>query len=125
MARTVDECQQMIDARRATNVRLMIAHRLHFEALNVEILDLVRRGRIGEPKFFNSSFGMTVTAGNIRTRRDMGGGSLHDIGVYCINAARNLVGGGAEGVLAISVNSGARRLREIDESTGALLRFDG
>ncbi len=125
MARTVDECQQMIDACRATNVRLMIAYRLHFEALNVEILDLVRRGRIGEPKFFNSSFGMTVTAGNIRTRRDMGGGSLYDIGVYCINAARNLFGAEPKEVLAISVNSGARRLREIDESTGALLRFDG
>jgi len=28
-------------------------------------------------------------------------------------------------VLAISVNSGDKRLREIDESTGALIRFDG
>jgi predicted dehydrogenase len=125
MARTVDECEQMIEACREADVRLMIAYRLHFEDLNLDILDLVRRGRIGVPKFFTSSFGMTVTAGNIRTRRDMGGGSLYDIGVYCINAARNLFGAEPKEVMAISVNSGVARLREIDESTGALLRFDG
>jgi glucose-fructose oxidoreductase len=125
MAPTVDECQRMIDACCEHDVRLMIAYRLHFESLNLEILDLVRRGRIGEPKFFNSSFGMTVAAGNIRSRRDMGGGSLYDIGVYCINAARNLFGAEPKEVLAVSVNSGERRLREVDESTGALLRFDG
>ena len=125
MATTVDECQRMVDACRDADVRLMIAYRLHFDALTLEVLDLVRRGRIGEPKFFNSSFGMTVSAGNIRTRRDLGGGSLYDIGVYCINAARALFAAEPKEVLAISVNSGDKRLREIDESTGALIRFDG
>jgi predicted dehydrogenase len=125
MAPTVQECEQMIEACRDSNVRLMIAYRLHFEHLNLEVADLVRRGRIGEAKFFTSSFGLRVAAGNIRTRRDMGGGSLYDIGVYCINAARNLFGAEPKEVMAISVNSGDPRLREIDESTGALLRFDG
>ena len=31
---------------------------------------------------------MTVRQGNIRTKPEMGGGTLYDIGVYCINAAR-------------------------------------
>ena len=55
----------------------------------------------------------------------MGGGSLYDIGVYCINAARYLFRAEPTEVMAISVNSGTARLDEIDESTGALLRFDG
>ena len=55
----------------------------------------------------------------------MGGGSLYDIGVYCINAARYLFRAEPREVMAISVNSGAAKLAEIDESTGALLRFDG
>jgi len=55
----------------------------------------------------------------------MGGGSLYDIGVYCINAARHIFRAEPKEVLAMAVNSGARRVREIDESTGALLRFDG
>jgi len=125
MAVTSEECRQMITACRRHRVRLMIAYRLHFEEINLRVVDLVRRGRIGEPKFFNSSFSMTVKRGDIRTRKDMGGGSLYDIGVYCINAARYLFRAEPREVMAISVNSGASKLAEIDESTGALLRFEG
>lgn len=125
MAVTVDACRRMIAACRRYGVRLMIAYRLHFEEINLRVVDLVRRGRIGEPKFFNSSFSMTVRPGDIRTQRDMGGGSLYDIGIYCINAARYLFRAEPRQVMAISVNSGAAKLAEIDESTGALLRFAG
>ena len=125
MAVTVDECQEMIDACREHRVKLMIAYRLHFEEINLKVVDLVRRGRIGEPKFFNSSFSMTVRPNDIRTKKDMGGGTLYDIGVYCVNAARYLFRAEPKEVMAISVKSGTAKLDEIDESTGALLRFDG
>jgi glucose-fructose oxidoreductase len=125
MAASVEECQRMIDACREHGVRLMVAYRLHFEQINLEAVDLVRRGRIGDLKFFASSFSMTVRPGNIRTRRELGGGTLYDIGVYCINAARYLFRAEPVEVMAMSVNSGARKLREIDETTSALLRFDG
>jgi predicted dehydrogenase len=125
MAVTVDECQAMIDACREHRVKLMIAYRLHFEEINLGVIDLVRKGRIGPPRFFNSSFAMTVRDGNIRTDKKLGGGTLYDIGVYCINAARHLFRSEPKEVIAVSVNSGSAKLREIDESTGALLRFDG
>ena len=125
MAVTVDECQRMIDACDEHRVKLMIAYRLHFEEINLKAVDLVRRGRIGQPKYFNSSFSMRVKPGNIRTKRGLGGGTLYDIGVYCINAARYLFRAEPKEVMAISVNSGPPNLAEIDESTGALLRFDG
>jgi glucose-fructose oxidoreductase len=115
----------MIAASRTHRVRLMVAYRLHFEEINLSAIDLVRRGRIGEPKFFNSSFSMTVRQGDIRTKREMGGGTLYDIGVYCINAARALFRAEPKEVMALSVNSGPARLRAIDESTAAVLRFDG
>jgi predicted dehydrogenase len=124
MAVTVEECEQMVDACRENGVKLMIAYRLHFEEINLKAVDLVRRGRIGEPKFFNSSFAMTVRPNDIRTKKDMGGGTLYDIGVYCINAARYLFRAEPTEVMATSVNSGVAKLAEIDESTGALLRFD-
>jgi predicted dehydrogenase len=123
MAVTVDECRRMIDACRRNRVKLMIAYRLHFEEINLAAVDLVRRGRIGEPKFFNSSFAMTVRRGDTRTKNAMGGGTLYDIGVYCINAARYLFRAEPEEVMALSVNSGKATLDEVDESTGALLRF--
>src|SRR5438477_3495254 len=125
MAVTVNECRRMIDACDEASVKLMIAYRLHFEQINLTAIDLVRRGRIGEPKFFNSSFSMQVRPGNIRTRTETGGGTLYDIGVYCINAARYLFRAEPTEVMAISVNSAPEKLPEIDESTGALLRFDG
>jgi predicted dehydrogenase len=125
MAVTAEECERMIDACRENEVKLMIAYRLHFEAINLQVVDLVRRGRIGEPKFFNSSFSFAVRSGDIRTKKELGGGTLYDIGVYCINAARSLFRAEPKEVMAISVNSGSKALDEIDESTGALLRFDG
>jgi predicted dehydrogenase len=124
MAVTAAECQKMIAACRDNNVKLMIAYRLHFEEINLAVIDLIRRGKIGEPKFFNSSFSMTVRDGDIRTKKDMGGGSLYDIGVYCINAARYLFRAEPTEVTAVSVNSGVKKLKEIDESTGAILKFD-
>ena len=125
MAVTADQCEQMIDACASQGVKLMVAYRLHFEEINLNAADLVRRGRIGAPKYFNSSFSMTVRPGDIRTKRAMGGGTLYDIGVYCINAARALFRAEPKEVVALSVNSGPDKLNEIDESTASVLRFDG
>jgi predicted dehydrogenase len=125
MAVTAEECEAMIDACRTHRVKLMIAYRLHFEEVNLGVVDLVRKGRIGSPKFFNSSFSMTVKGDNIRTEKELGGGTLYDIGVYCINAARHIFRAEPKEVMAVSVNSGPPNLAEIDESTGALLRFEG
>ena len=123
MAVTAAECRRMIAACRKADVKLMIAYRLHFETLNLAAMDLARSGRLGALKFFNSSFSMTVRRGDIRTKRAYGGGTLYDIGVYCINAARNLFRGEPTQVSAVSVNSGLSALAEIDETTAAILRF--
>ena len=123
MAVTVDECRRMIAACRKAQVKLMVAYRLHFDRLNLSAMDMARRGRLGEVKFFNSSFSMTVRRGDIRTKRACGGGTLYDIGVYCINAARNLFRAEPTQVSAVSINSGTSTLAEIDETTAAILRF--
>jgi len=125
MAVTAAECRQMIAACRRAQVKLMIAYRLHFETLNLSAMDIARSGRLGELKFFNSSFSMTVRRGDIRTKRAYGGGTLYDIGVYCINAARYLFRAEPTDVMALSVNAVRGKLPEIDETTGAVLRFGG
>jgi predicted dehydrogenase len=125
LAVTVEECEQMIDAAANAGVKLMVAYRLHFEHVNLKASDLVKRGRIGRPKFFNSSFSMTVRSGDIRTKKALGGGTLYDIGVYCINAARYLFRAEPIEVMACSVNGAPDKFPEIDESTASVLRFDG
>jgi glucose-fructose oxidoreductase len=114
----------MIEACERANVKLMTAYRLHFEPLSLAAVDLVRRGRIGELKFFTSTFSMRVKPGNVRTRRELGGGTLYDLGVYCINAARQLFASEPVQVFAYSLNGGDSTVREVDESTAAVLRFD-
>jgi len=123
MAVTVDEWREMIAAARKAQVKLMVAYRLHFEAVNLAAIDIARRGDLGDLKFFNSSFSMKVRRGDIRTKRAYGGGTLYDIGVYCINAARNLFRAEPTEVSAVSINSGVAALAEIDETTAATLRF--
>jgi len=113
----------MIAACRRARVKLMIAYRLHFEEVNLAAIDLARSGKLGELKFFNSSFSMTVKRGDIRTKRAYGGGSLYDIGVYCINAARYLFRGEPTQVSAVSINSGVAALAEVEETTATTLRF--
>jgi glucose-fructose oxidoreductase len=125
LAVTAEECERIIEACREHGVRLMVAYRLHFEEINLNAVDLVRQGRLGDPKFFNSSFSMTVRPGDIRTKKELGGGTLYDIGVYCINASRALFRAEPKEVMALSVNSGPSKLSEVDESTAAVLRFDG
>ena len=123
MAVTVRECQRMIAACRHARVKLMIAYRLHFETLNIAAIELARRGQLGNLKFFTSSFSMTVRRGDIRTKQRYGGGTLYDIGVYCINAARNLFRAEPTEVSAVSINSGLKTLADVDETTAATLRF--
>jgi glucose-fructose oxidoreductase len=104
-------------------VKLMVAYRLHFEAANLRAAQIARGGRIGDPRVFDSVFTMNVAEGNIRLERELGGGTLYDIGVYCINAARALFRDEPYEVFAFSANSGEKRFREIDEATSAVLRF--
>jgi predicted dehydrogenase len=115
----------MITACDAAGVQLMVAYRLHFEETNLKALEIVRSGRIGEPRYFSAAFSQQVRAGDIRTRADMGGGALFDMGIYCINAVRFLFGAEPVDVMAYQVDGADARFREVDETTTAILRFPG
>lgn len=123
MAVRSDECEEMIRACEENNVKLMIAYRLHFEAANLSAIEIAQSGRLGELRFFQSIFGMQVRHGNIRTKAAAGGGSVYDIGVYCINAARYLFRDEPVEVTAFSTEGTEERFSEVDEMTSVSLRF--
>src|SRR5256714_10056827 len=52
MAVTVNECRKMVQACHRHRVKLMIGYRLHFEEINLEVMGLIRKGRIGRAKYF-------------------------------------------------------------------------
>ena len=126
LAVTEEDCLAMIRACEENGVKLMVAYRLHFEEATLKAIDLGQGGRLGELRLFDSVFTMQVKEGDIRLNpRELGGGPLYDIGVYCINAVRNLFGAEPMEVVAFSANNGERRFQQCEEMTVAILRFPG
>jgi predicted dehydrogenase len=124
MAVTESECEDMIEAARIGRARLMIAYRLHFERANLTAIEILRSGRLGDIRIFSSVFTMQVKPENIRLGPlHKGGGTLYDIGIYCINAARYLFRAEPLEVFGWSANNGEKRFRDCDEMTSAVLRF--
>lgn len=127
MAVTEDECEEMIRATDECGVKLMIAYRLHFEEANLCAIERLESGRIGEPRLFEAMFANRVTdPDNIRLGPiEKGGGTLYDIGIYCLNAARYLFRAEPEEVMAMSVRGDSELFAECDEASAAILRFPG
>jgi predicted dehydrogenase len=125
MAMTPEDCQAMIDACEENDVELMIAYRLHFEEANLKAIEIAQRGDLGELRYFDSSFSHDVRPGDIRTRGDVGGGALYDLGLYCVNAARYLFRDEPEDVFAAELRGTDERFEDVDASTVATLRFPG
>jgi predicted dehydrogenase len=125
MANSVPECEEMIHASEENQVKLMIAYRLHFEPANLKAIELVKNGEIGEPRIFSSVFSQQVADGNVRLKRDMGGGPLMDMGVYQINGSRYLFRDEPFEVFGLGVNNDDRRFTEVHEMATGILRFPG
>lgn len=118
LATNVADAEEIAAACRRANVKLMVGYRLHFEEATLKAMELVESGAIGDPRVFASVFGHVVRPGDIRERPEVGGGAMLDLGVYCVNAARNLFR--SEPVLAFAV---AQRGNGVDETTTAILQF--
>lgn len=125
MADTAADCLEMIRAAEQNNVKLMVAYRLHFEPGNLQAIEIAQDGTIGEPRIFSSVFSQQVVEGNVRLRRQAGGGPLMDMGVYQINAARYLFRDEPIEVLGAGANSGDPRFKEVHEMATGVLRFPG
>lgn len=118
------DCAAMIAAAEDAPVKLMIAYRLHFERGNLEAIEIVNSGKIGAPRIFTSVFSQQVKRGNSRLEKDVGGGAIYDMGVYCINAARYLFRAEPMEVFAWNnTAAGDERFREVPEMTSGLLKF--
>jgi predicted dehydrogenase len=123
LAVTEEECQDIIRTCAENDCKLMTAYRLHFERANLEAMEIVRSGKIGEPRIFNSVFTMQVSSGNIRTKEQYAGGTLYDIGIYCINAARYMFSDEPIEGFCFSASGADARFEDVEEMTAAFMRF--
>ncbi|HEY8780738.1 MAG TPA: Gfo/Idh/MocA family oxidoreductase [Mucilaginibacter sp.] len=94
MAVNAKEGQEMVDACKAANVKLLVGYRMHFEPKTLEVVRMRKDGEFGKILFFQGQCGFTVgDPTQWRLNKQLsGGGSLMDIGIYAINGSRYMTG---------------------------------
>ena len=94
MALNAKEGQEMIDACKAANVKLLVGYRMHFEPKTLEVIRMRKAGEFGRVLFFQGLCGFTIgDPTQWRLNKQLsGGGSLMDIGIYAINGSRYMTG---------------------------------
>jgi predicted dehydrogenase len=126
MANTPEDCRQMIEASRAAGRKLMVAYRCRYEPYNMTAIRMVREGAIGTLKVFTSDHGFNIgdpTQWRLN-RKLAGGGSLMDIGIYALQAARYITGEEPVEINAQQHSTpGDPRFKEVEESILFQLRF--
>ncbi|MDX1544948.1 MAG: Gfo/Idh/MocA family oxidoreductase, partial [Christiangramia sp.] len=124
MARTAEECRQIIDACNKNGVKLSIGYRMQHEKNTQTIMKWAETKPYGKIQHVISEAGYNGgTINPWKLEKDMGGGAIYDMGVYSINAARYSTG--LEPV-AVSATQSTRRpeiFDEVDETTTFKLEF--
>jgi predicted dehydrogenase len=92
-ARTRAEAEEAIAHCVGAGVVWMEAFMYRFHPQWSLVRERLRAGTIGELRLVRSVFTFTVTSSeNVRRRPELGGGSLYDVGYYCVNASRWVMG---------------------------------
>jgi len=93
LALTAQEAQEMVAACEKAGVAFAEAFMYRYHPRYNVIHDIIQSGEIGEIRGIHGTFTFNNAKdkNNIRYKQDWGGGSLYDVGVYPISAARMLL----------------------------------
>jgi glucose-fructose oxidoreductase len=126
MAISVAECEAMIRACKTAGKKLMIGYRCHFEPFNLEAMRLAKSGAAGKIRYVRSEHGFVQGNPNKwRLKRALsGGGSLMDMGIYSLQAARYMTD---EEPIAVTARESTDRrdprFREVEDMIEWTLEF--
>ena len=120
-ALNVVQVDEMIAAARQYRVILMEAFMYRFHPQIAKVKELITQGAIGAPQIIRSAFGFRLEdLSNIRLNRELGGGSLMDVGCYCVNVSRLIAG--AEPI-EVQANAVFGDQSHVEEQLVGILRF--
>ncbi len=128
MAMNVKECEEMIAACKKENVMLSIGYHLQFEPFNLEMM------RLGQQKIYGNVLSIDARNGFVYNddadswrldKEKAGGGSLMDMGIYTIQAARYITGEEPLFVTAHEEKTRPELFKEVDETVYFQLEFPG
>lgn len=127
LAATVAQSARMVEACRRHDVRLMTAYRKYFEPASLYLKSLVRKGELGRIDAIHTSFSELFdphTAPSwILDAALAGGGPMMDLGVYCVNTSRWLVGEDPAETFAQAWSHDKRRFENVEEGVAFRLNF--
>ena len=93
LSRHSDDVERAFDAAESAGRLLTEAFMYRHNPQTARLLELVGSGAIGDLRLVRSAFSYSLyDAENIRLRIDVEGGSLMDVGCYCVSGARLLAG---------------------------------
>jgi D-xylose 1-dehydrogenase (NADP+, D-xylono-1,5-lactone-forming) len=88
-----EDVEAAFDAAERTGRLLTEAFMYRHNPQSATLVELVRDGAVGELRLVRSAFSYSLyDTDNIRLRTDVEGGSLMDVGCYCVSGARLLAG---------------------------------
>jgi predicted dehydrogenase len=128
MALNAVEGQEMIDACKKANVKLLVGYRMHFEPKTLEIVRMRKNGDFGKIMFFQGLSGFKIgDPGQWRLNKQLaGGGAMMDIGIYAINGSRYMIGDEPVWVTAQETKTDTVKFKEgVDETIQFQLGFAG
>ncbi|HMJ68796.1 MAG TPA: Gfo/Idh/MocA family oxidoreductase [Cyclobacteriaceae bacterium] len=121
MAVTEAECKKMIEACNQNKVKLSIGYRMHHEPNTQEIMRYAKNLPYGKIINVSAAAGyFDPRTDHWKQKKEMGGGVMHDMGVYPLNAARY-----STGLEPISVSAQQSTTRpEIYKDVAETMAFD-
>ncbi|WP_025741284.1 Gfo/Idh/MocA family protein [Aquimarina pacifica] len=125
MAKTVAECQSIITACKKNKVQLTIGYRMQHEPNTRTVIAWGTSKPFGKIKTVKAEIGYNVSnpERSWRLNSELGGGTMYDLGVYALNAARYTT---AEEPISVSAQQMTTRpeiFSETDETTHFTLEF--
>ncbi len=128
MAVNAEEGQEMVDACKKANVKLLVGYRMHFEPKTLEIIRMRSNGEFGKILFFQGLSGFTIgdpTQWRLNKKLS-GGGAMMDIGIYSVNGSRYMTGEEPIWVTAQETKNNPEKFKEgVDETIQFELGFPG
>ena len=117
------EVGEMIAAAKQYRVLLMEAFMYRFHPQFAKLKSLIDEGVIGKVQTIRSAFSFFLNRPNdIRIKKETGGGALMDVGCYCVNMARLVVGAEPLQVQATMV---MHENQQVDDTLAAIIHFPG
>lgn len=126
MATNVKDCEAMIKACEDAHVQLAIGYRLHYEPYNLEIKRLGQEKVFGQVRLIESSLGYkTGDPTEWRLHKALsGGGPLMNVGIYCLQSSRYVLGEEPVSVTAqFGPKTDAELFKEVEASVFWQLEF--